>query len=135
MVGVQDCVTCPQCGYDHAFYEFQTRDGTFDIFCEQCGYREWTTAVIDRQKEKATGKPYFKLNEKGKRIYNHYVRKGFGSYRIDGKKGVSQLGYLPKEKKEREELIKKLKLAKDDGMKIKITVADGKNVEEIEKKE
>lgn len=56
MSGVQDAFTCPECGYEEAFAEYETRTSCEVALCENCGYnhhKNYGTGVF--QKGKACG--------------------------------------------------------------------------------
>jgi len=127
MVGVQDCVECPQCKFEQAHYEFQTRDFTETLFCPRCGYNMHSVAVVDRKREKIEGKPYFKKTKDGKIILRHYESKGYGSYAIYSPDGFGTIGCVPKDKVEQEKMIAKLKESRRHGYKVNLTLVDENN--------
>lgn len=122
MVGVQNIEQCPQCGEMTAHTELQTRTMEETLFCQNCGYRTWTRAVIDRQLEKQYGKPYYKLREDGKRIFRHYKRLGTGAWEIMRRQGVGTGGVTPADEKQRKELLKRFIELSDEGVECKITM-------------
>ena len=52
MVGVQDLEECPQCKYNEAKYELQTRNGSEWLFCDRCGYHLRIFPLVDRIKSR-----------------------------------------------------------------------------------
>ena len=69
--------TCAQCGSPEAWIETNNRQGVFRLDCPQCGYREWTSNLID--KSRTTGDTlHFKYNQAGHLIQRHYTRPGYG---------------------------------------------------------
>ena len=96
MSGVQDTIKCPQCGQSEAFVEFETRDLSEYVFCDQCGYRQTTRPVIDRKRQAADPEHllWAKLTQDGRRIFRTITRGGYGAYCLAGKEGIAQVGAL-----------------------------------------
>jgi DNA-directed RNA polymerase subunit RPC12/RpoP len=65
MVGVQDEIECPKCGYKHAFYEFQTRNGEEYTYCSKCGYSFQSILLVDRIRSKKADKKLKLLYDRG----------------------------------------------------------------------
>ncbi len=96
MATVDYPVECPQCGFDEARGSFNTHQCEGQTFCPMCGYTAWTKAVIDRKRQAADPerKAYFKLDERGERIFRTYERKGCGAYCVANQSGIASLGVM-----------------------------------------
>jgi len=117
MVGVQDMMECPQCKFEEARYEYQTRDGTQSLFCPRCGYSKYSLCCIDRKREKETGTKYYKKTKDGKFIGRVYEHKGYGGYSVstqDG--GITSLCRFTCDGKKRDKIVAGLKALRRQGL-------------------
>ena len=93
MTGVIDEAACPQCGYEHAYTEFQTRTFEEVTICTLCGYRSWTRTLIDRKRSAADsqGRQFFKRRKHGDLVQRFFERKGYGTCCLRSPHGVASL--------------------------------------------
>lgn len=78
--------TCAQCGNPEAWIETYYRRGVFHVECLRCGYREWTSNLVDKSKTTAQAL-YFKHNRAGRPIRRHYTRTGYGVVMLNNEAG------------------------------------------------
>ncbi len=98
MTSVAEYITCPQCGNELAYSEYQTRTFEDSARCFICGYRAWTRTLIDRQKSAADpeGRLFFKKCRDGGIIQRFYERKGYGACSPYSMNGAGVLYYFSK---------------------------------------
>jgi hypothetical protein len=88
---IYSAVACEQCHFPGAHCSFRTRDATVSVACPRCGFRYWTVALIDRQRQAVDPerRPIYKLDGDGNRIRRAYRRPGYGAYCLwDGRGGT-----------------------------------------------
>jgi hypothetical protein len=131
MTGVQKDVSCPQCHFDQASYEYQMRDGTWFIFCRRCGYEKHSICLKDRRRTKEIGKRFFKKTKDGNLIYRVYEHKGYGAFSIENEKGVTSFRRFTCNGEKRDKLVEKLKALQRDDLNVHITFADGEKITDV----
>lgn len=130
MTGVQKDVSCPQCHFDQASYEYQLRDSTWFIFCRRCGYEKYSICLKDKKRAKETRQRFFKKTKDGHLIYRIYEHKGYGAFSIENEKGASFRRFSCNGEK-RVKLVAKLKAFQRDGLNVHITLADEEKITEV----
>lgn len=82
MSTVQSEITCPQCGYEECFRDFNCRTYTEYESCSRCWYLYETRVKIDRIRSKATGEKWYLRAKNGGLIYYSVERLGFGFAKV-----------------------------------------------------
>jgi hypothetical protein len=86
---------CPICGWVAEVHDDYGLEHII-LFCRYCGYRYDEFALVDRKREKKTGKRCFKLTKDGKLIRRSREQIGYGSYRVSSVRGGACYGSIMK---------------------------------------